>query len=223
MECFKMLESRCLLLLAVFATCFGCESPHEEKIVGKLEIYPKSGYSELEMIDSLTNRLVFLKPGPYDLKFSDDRKKMMILDPSSRQTLLTLVLPGDVISEEDGSGNMSFEFRTTHKENKHSYDVLGGRKRIIHNRWREGVLQEHCTWTSEEEEEDGEDADGNTKYKTVTVEHDGNRDVLYETVEQSFDYRILFYAFDELNIGQFFASGERMKLERAAIALDSCE
>lgn len=214
-----------LSLLA--SSCVGID---DSNIRGELTMNPRSGWNELDLIDTETKKSMDLKPGRYTLTFKSAAfwsDPTIEIKDAGGKVLGNLAIPAKSF-HEDGT----FEYFTRQEGNRHSYNILGGRRKITHAVSRGVKLDVYCpfkeeyTCTKERTVQkcsgEGEERvckDVLEEYETTcTRTVSGEQDQLHETEVYSTAYRILFDALDLANVAEFRADGEKKTASRVRSA-----
>lgn len=211
-----------LALLSTLVSIFlaGCYGIVDQGITGHLEIKKNSGWTELEFQDGKTGKSFQLKDGDYVLAYEKGvygyRYPMIAISDTKGNLIGHLAIPRDAF-RKDGS----FEIYTSHKENKNSFNILGGYRKIVNNRRRYAQLKQSCTYT-ETYTCFSTDANGQTTMSTCTRTVSGTQDAIWEHHDFQNNYRIVFDGADLQNVAVFRAKGQ-IQSEDVEIGAESCD
>lgn len=193
----------------------GCYGIVDKDIRGHLEIKKNSGWTSLEFQDGKTGKPFQLVDGDYILSYERGIYgyiyPMIAISDTNGKLIGHLAIPRDTV-RDDGS----FEIYTSHRENKNSFNILGGYRKIIQNRKRYARLNQSCSYT---QSYTCHGTNGSVSICSKSVS--GTQDAIWETHDYQNNYRILFDGADLQNIAVFKAKGPILS-EDVEIGSESC-
>ncbi len=211
----KKAASALFTIMISFSFFVGCYGWQEGEIRGTLKVDSRSGWNELEFKDGKTGQNFTLKPGTYVIQYEQGivlfRPPMIAISDTKGQHIGRLKIP-----KESASKDGSFEMYVGQKDNDSSFNILGGRRKIVLNRQRISKINAYCTHSEPT-------SCVNSKGELTTCYRDvpGTRDEVWEKVRFYNSYRIIFDAADLINVAVFTAEGAP-QTEENALQSDSC-
>ncbi len=208
-----ILKFSLLILILSLAGCYGL---NDKEIYGELTLNPKSGWSALNFTDPKTKKPFELVNGKYRLQYNVGfhgwRLPTISVFNSKNELLGNIEIPKDSLNR-DGS----YEIYRGGNGNNNSFNILGGRRKVITEKVRFAKDNVSCTYTVSVPCTTT-DSNGNTVVTTCTETRNGDQDVVYSKNTFYNTYRILFDGQDLVNVGVFRASSP---VQTETVELDS--
>ena len=189
----------CLLIV-------GCYGLNDKEVYGELVINPKSGWTSLDFTDPKTNKPFSLVNGQYKLQYNVGfyglHSPSISVYNAKSELLGNIEIPKESINR-DGT----FEIYRGGKGNNNSFNILGGRRKIITEKLRYAKDNVECTYTATVSCTTT-DPKGNLIQSVCAEIRNGYQDIIYSKNKFYNTYRILFDGQDLINVAVFRAKSQ---------------
>ena len=208
------------LSVVLFFSMLGCYGLNDKEIYGELTINPKSGWNSLQFTDPKTKKPFELVSGKYRLQYNVGiygwRFPSISVRNSKNELLGDIEIPKDSMNK-DGS----FEMYKGGTGNLNSFNILGGKRKVITQKVRTAKDGVSCVYTVTTSCTTY-DSNGKSVQSTCMENRIGSQDVVYSNNTFHHTYRILFDGQDLVNVAVFKASSP-VQTEVETIAATTCQ